>query len=122
VYHAGAGLESDFTTPVFFHEAGESHYLLMGLEIRTTSVTTVQGESSDLFPNPASNILYYNPVRKEVEHLILYDASGTIVRQTDVSDSSGCQAMDISGLVPGMYFFKGYGMNCILDYPGIIKQ
>ncbi|NJM16828.1 MAG: T9SS type A sorting domain-containing protein [Bacteroidales bacterium] len=66
-----------------------------------------EGKDEDafvLYPNPARDLVYIHRATSEEATLTVYDHLGKIVDQQEISTSH--DALDISGLLPGLYIVK----------------
>ena len=55
----------------------------------------------DVYPNPASDKVFFNSKEKEIEKVQLVDLSGKILYKAEVRNQSG--SIDLSGIAKGVY-------------------
>lgn len=79
-----------------------------GYFLRTSSSTLGTAEASEksqisVYPNPAKNIVSVSLGKYSKAKVAIYDASGKLIRNADVTINSN--TIDVSGLVKGTYLF-----------------
>ncbi|PIF32303.1 putative secreted protein (Por secretion system target) [Flavobacterium sp. 9] len=79
------------------------------LRLAKTTEITENTESTKviLYPNPATDTLYLSDSNQQVEKVLLYNMSGTLVKTAH----KGNQNIDLTGLIPGTYLAKIYTTN-----------
>ncbi|WP_337968111.1 T9SS type A sorting domain-containing protein [uncultured Flavobacterium sp.] len=68
---------------------------------------TTESTKVILYPNPATDTLYLSDSDQQVEKVLLYNMSGTLVKTVQ----KGNQSIDLTGLIPGTYLAKIYTAN-----------
>lgn len=75
---------------------------------KTTEITeTTESTKAILYPNPATDTLYLSDSDQQVEKVVLYNMSGTLVKTVQ----KGNQSIDLTGLISGTYLAKIYTAN-----------
>jgi len=75
---------------------------------KTTEIAeTTESTKAILYPNPATDTLYLSDSDQQVEKVLLYNMSGTLVKTAQ----KGNQNIDLTGLIPGTYLAKIYTVN-----------
>lgn len=64
-----------------------------------------------LYPNPVTDTLYLSDVDQQVEKVVIYNMSGTLVQTAQ----KGIQSIDMTRLIPGTYLAKIYTANGSLN-------
>ncbi len=60
-----------------------------------------------IYPNPANGVIYIkNDTRFNLERVIVYDLSGRLVSNIDISNSSRVKTINLQGVSKGVYFIK----------------
>lgn len=60
-----------------------------------------------VYPNPANGVIYIkNDTRVNLERVIVYDLSGRLVSNIDISNSSRVKTINLQGVSKGVYFIK----------------
>ncbi|WP_202701594.1 T9SS type A sorting domain-containing protein [Flavobacterium sp. UGB4466] len=76
--------------------------------LRTTQTAEIPAESKAskviLYPNPASNVLYFSESAQSIEKVQVYNMSGTLVK----SVGKNVESIDVSNLISGTYLVKVY--------------
>jgi len=80
-------------------------------------------KSFDVYPNPANNNLTvaFNKVENKAQ-LIIYNATGNIVKETNVRPGNNRTDINIKTLSPGTYFIKLFTNNKISSSKVFVKQ
>ncbi|RKR09996.1 putative secreted protein (Por secretion system target) [Flavobacterium sp. 90] len=73
----------------------------------TEKEETVESSKVLLYPNPTRDTLYLSDSNQQVEKVVLYNISGTVVKTVQ----KGIQSIDTNGLIPGTYLAKIYTAN-----------
>ncbi len=68
---------------------------------------TTESTKVILYPNPATDTLYLSDSDQQVDKVLLYNMSGTLVKIVQ----KGNQNIDLTGLIPGTYLAKIYTAN-----------
>lgn len=74
-----------------------------------------------LYPNPASDQVILRRLPKHVNRIELVDATGRILRQTNITNSGTSWQANISELESGVYFFRLWHQNG-LSFRQFVKQ
>lgn len=79
------------------------------LRMTQTAEATETKESTKaiLYPNPVTDTLYLSDSNQQVEKVVIYNMSGTLVQTAQ----KGIQSVDMTRLIPGTYLAKIYTSN-----------
>lgn len=81
----------------------EEHMGVLYFEEASTSVSSTNTDSYEVFPNPVNNILYINSL-ENIERVEIYDLTGKIIKSTDINSNNGF--VDTSDLTQGVYIIS----------------
>ncbi len=88
--------------------------ILQGYTINVTIGTATEENNlttkNIFYPNPANNVLFFDPEGSVDLNLIIYNISGTPVKQITAQQTSNLE-IDISDLCEGIYIIKAYINN-----------
>ncbi|MCD0469600.1 T9SS type A sorting domain-containing protein [Flavobacterium sp. JAS] len=70
-------------------------------------IKTTENSKTILYPNPVTDILYLSDSSQQVEKVLIYNMSGTLIQ----SAQKGAQNIDMTRLIPGTYLAKIYTAN-----------
>lgn len=96
----------------------ESTILCVGVGLMTNSSCPLSVEEDELnnaisvFPNPATNHLFIkNDSFIALEKVIIYDVSGRLISNIDLSNSSKTKTINVVGMAKGVYFVNIHSEN-----------
>jgi len=89
-----------------------------GLNINT--VTELNNQIT-LFPNPANKKLYIKSSFDNLDQIIIYDVSGRLILDVDVSNTLGTKTINLENTSKGMYFVNIYSENSFVTKKLIVK-
>jgi len=106
----GDGEDVPFTYEILITDVG-ALFLIISDEFgnqayyQDTPILGVQDQALSaikLFPNPATDLLYFADNSQEIKHIAIYSVSGTRVTET----SELTNGIDVSMLIAGLYFIE----------------
>lgn len=71
------------------------------------AIETKESTKAILYPNPVIDTLYLSDANQQVEKVVIYNMSGTLVQNAQ----KGIQSIDMTRLIPGTYLAKIYTAN-----------
>jgi hypothetical protein len=84
-----------------------------------TGINEVADFKFDIYPNPATDRLFYNSNNTQVDKIELFDLSGRIVSVAKVQNQSG--SVDLTGIKSGLYLIKFHTDNSVYSKKVAIK-
>jgi hypothetical protein len=86
-----------------------------------TGIEQISNLEGEVYPNPASNILFVDLDQKGVVEFIIYEVTGKVVKSNHLMMDQTENFIDISGLTPGIYFIDFYTSTDLLRRKIIIQ-